>query len=49
MVNKGFLFKIIITISIIIIKPHNKALDSFALFGHVELEGNPRFTFGFLY
>lgn len=30
-------------------KIHNKALDFFALSGHVELEGNAIFTFGFLY
>ena len=30
-------------------KLHNKALDSLAFSGHVELKGNGRFTFGFLY
>ena len=74
MVNKGFSFKIITTISIIYyyqvpsssksarkrdaapsellkfggkFKLHNKALDSLAFSGHVELKGNGRFTFGF--
>ena len=28
---------------------HNEVLDSFPLSDHVELEGNARFTFGFLY
>ena len=30
-------------------KIHNKALHSFALSSHVELEGNTTVTFGFLY